>query len=181
LTQLELVHALQPHFPDFAALLKSRGSEPYFLEHVRPPLSVNELEMQEKQLGIGLPPSFKRFATSCGGLWLDGGRLQMDARHLFFHEFRSFESLSPQQKQVVKAKGGIWPPPSNGMLCFAEYWLEADGDQALFDVKNPESDGELHVHYYAHEGRPPTADRIATSFHDWLEGLSVQFAGADAE
>jgi hypothetical protein len=37
----------------------------------------------------------------------------------------------------VDFKGGGWPPPSQGMLCFAEYSLEADGDQVLFEASTP--------------------------------------------
>ena len=55
------------------------------------------------------------------------------------------------------------------MLCFAEYFLEADGDQVLWDVHQGLKGGEYPVVYYAHEARPPSATVIATSFGAWLE------------
>lgn len=55
------------------------------------------------------------------------------------------------------------------MLCFAEFWLEADGDQVLFDTSQGLVGGEYPVMYYAHSGRPPTVRRLASSFREVLD------------
>lgn len=55
------------------------------------------------------------------------------------------------------------------MLCFAEFFLEADGDQVLFDVSGGLVAGEYPVVYYAHEGSPPSVRRVAGSFAEFLE------------
>ena len=61
----------------------------------------------------------------------------------------------------------IWPPPTEGMLCFADYCLEADGDQVMFDVSGGMVDGEYPVYYYNHDG--PTIRKAANSFKEFLE------------
>jgi len=81
--------------------------------------------------------------------------------------------FTPAQRRVVEFKGGGWPPPSQGMICFAEYFLEADGDQVLFDVSNGLVEGEYPVMYYSHESRPPTVRRLAGSFSEWLNHRCV--------
>jgi hypothetical protein len=58
-----------------------------------------------------------------------GGVVQFGKQHAFFHEFEPLRSLTPAQRSAVKQKGGAWPPPTDGMLCFAEFFMEADGDQ----------------------------------------------------
>ena len=65
------------------------------------------------------------------------------------------------------------------MLCFAEYFLEADGDQVLWDVKPGLQDGEYPVMYYAHESSPPSVRQIAGSFREWLEQCLDAFPPAD--
>jgi hypothetical protein len=87
------------------------------------------------------------------------------------HEFPPLKDLTSQQKEVVKLKGGTWPPPSEGMLCFAEFFMEADGDQVLFDIKNSPRNGEYPIMYYAHESRPPSVRKLADDFYTFLEGL----------
>jgi hypothetical protein len=67
------------------------------------------------------------------------------------------------------------------MLCFAEYFLEADGDQVLWDVKAGLQHGEYPVMYYAHESYPPSVRRIATSFSEWLEHCLDAFPPADED
>ena len=60
--------------------------------------------------------------------------------------------------------------PTEGLMCFADYWLDADGDQVLFDLRNDSSD-DPPVFYYSHEANPPCIRRIASSFSEWLEKL----------
>lgn len=100
-----------------------------------------------------------------------GGVVQFGAQHPFVHEFEPFNSLSPAQQTVVARKGGSWPPPSDGMLCFAEFFMEADGDQVLFDTSQGLVNGEYPVMYYAHDDRPPSVRRIASSFKEFMEAF----------
>jgi len=76
--------------------------------------------------------------------------------------------LTKQQQNRIDKTRVSWPPPSQGMLCFAEFFMEADGDQVLFDIKQKNKYGEYSVYYYAHENRPPTIRKIADSFEQWL-------------
>jgi len=54
------------------------------------------------------------------------------------------------------------------MLCFAEFFMEADGDQVLWDVSRGLVDGEYPIYYYAHEARPPSVRKLADCFDTWL-------------
>ena len=47
------------------------------------------------------------------------------------------------------------------MLCFAEFFMEADGDQVLFYVPSGMVDGEYPIVYCAHEYRPPMVRKLA--------------------
>ncbi len=161
-------------FPTFAKLLP--GAEP---EYVLAPRSSSEICELETSLGIELPASYRKFLRSCGGLWLFGGNVQMASQHPFFHKFPPLSALTAQQRAVVDQRGGIWPPPSDGMLCFAEYFLEADGDQVLFDVSGGLSDGEYPVYYYAHEASPASVTRQADSFEEWIEHVCIQSLSGD--
>ncbi len=156
-------------FPKFAAKLGD-GSH-HILEHVQPPATENELEALEQTLGTPLPEAYKTLLRCGRGYWLFGGVVQFGSQHPFFHEFELIESLSPTQQMAVQRKGGRWPPPSQGMLCFAEFFMEADGDQVLFDVSKGLVDGEYPVMYYAHEESPPTVRQLATGFRVFLEGF----------
>ncbi|MGI4791663.1 MAG: SMI1/KNR4 family protein [Janthinobacterium lividum] len=53
------------------------------------------------------------------------------------------------------------------MLCFADFWLEGDGDQALFDVGHGLVDGEYPVFYYNHDG--PSIRKLADNFTEFIE------------
>lgn len=98
----------------------------------------------------------------------------MGPEHPFFHDFPPLDTLTAQRRSLVDQRGGEWPRPSNGMLCFAEYFLEADGDQVLFDVAGGLSDGEYPVYYYAHSASPASITRQADSFAEWIERVCVQ-------
>jgi len=166
-------------FPVFARQLESGLGEP--LEEVLPPLADSEIEDLERQLAVPLPGSYKNFLRCARGLWLMGGVVQMSKGHPFFHDFPKLEELTQQQRDMVAMKGGDWPPPSQGMLCFAEFFMMADGDQVLFDVSGGLVNGEYPVLYYDHESRPPTVRKLADSFDQWLnEFLEYdEFEGED--
>src|SRR5215471_1639673 len=143
-------------FPRFAAALAARPEEPYLVEHVLPAASEPDIRAIEVELGVPLPESYKRLLRLTRGFWLSSGVVQLGLEHPFFHEFEPYEALTPQQRDGVRRKGGTWPPPSHGMLCFAEYFAEADGDQVLWDVRSGLQAGEYPVYYYSHEARPPS-------------------------
>jgi hypothetical protein len=164
----ELVRSLAPHFPRFAELLAAGHGE---IENIEPPANDADIRELEKSLGVSLPKSYKQLLRCARGFWLFGGAVQFGTQHPFYHEFRPMKDLTPQQRDVVKMKGGNWPPPSEGMLCFAEFFMEADGDQVLFDVKNGVRNGEYPIMYYAHESRPPTVRKLADDFAPFLESL----------
>jgi len=159
---------LKDEFPEFAAALAGRPEEPYLVENVLPPATEVDIQALEADLGVPLPTSYKRLLRLCRGFWLSGGVVQLGPQHPFFHDFPPLAKLSPQQRQVVKRRGERWPPPSQGMLCFAEYFVEADGDQALWDVSQGLQGGEYPVYYYAHEGSPASVRQIAATFSEWL-------------
>jgi hypothetical protein len=142
------------------------------IENILSPLTSHKIDSIEKIIGVPLPNSYKYFLKSCGGFSAKGGVVQLGRQHPFIHEFESYEELTDEQKNVVKQKGGQWPPPSNGMICFGEFFLEADGDQVLFDTKEGLIDGEYPVYYYySHESYPPKVRKIANSFNDWIAKL----------
>jgi hypothetical protein len=58
----------------------------------------------------------------------------------------------------------IRPPASHGMLCFAEFFMEAEGDQVLLDFSGGLRGGEYPIYYYAHGARPPSVRKLADSF-----------------
>ncbi len=164
-----MIPDLSGAFPTFSALLPK--AEP---ENILPLRSAEEIAELEQALGLSLPDSYKQFLQTCGGLWLLGGAIQMGPNHPFFHQFPAFEDLTAQQQSVVRQRGGAWPPPSQGMLCFAEYFLEADGDQVLFDVSKGLIDGEYPVYYYAHSASPVRVTRVADTFAEWIETICIQ-------
>ena len=55
------------------------------------------------------------------------------------------------------------------MLCFGDFFMEADGDQVLFDVKQGLQNGEYPVMYYDHQTKPVQVKKLESSFRDWLE------------
>jgi hypothetical protein len=100
-----------------------------------------------------------------------GGSVQFGIEHPFFHNFPPLETLNEQQSRVVEMKGGKYPPPSQGMLCFAELFMESDGDQVLWDVSGGTVDGEYPIFYYAHEAIPPSVRKLSDNFKTWLGEL----------
>src|SRR5262249_6778797 len=114
-------------FPGFARLAAGRE-----LDHVLPPTPVAEVAALEERVGLPLPESYKGLLKCTRGFWLMGGIVQFGPQHPFVHEFPPLDTLTEEQKRIVSLKGGPWPPASHGMLCFAEFFMEADGDQVLF-------------------------------------------------
>jgi hypothetical protein len=55
------------------------------------------------------------------------------------------------------------------MLCIGEFFMEADGDQVLFDVSNGLINGEYPVMYYAHEETPPSVRILVNAFRTFLD------------
>lgn len=155
-------------FPRFAreAAVRRRG-----LEDVLPPATAGEVAALEQQLGLPLPESYKALLQCARGFWLMGGVVQFGSQHPFVHDFPSLSSLTTQQRRVVEMKGGPWPPASHGMLCFAEFFMETDGDQVLFDTSAGLVGGEYPIMYWAHEARPPSVRQLASSFGEFLEGF----------
>lgn len=164
----KLARSLAPHFPRFAELLSAGRGE---IENIQRPAADAEIRAIEESVGIPLPESYKQFLRCARGFWLFGGAVQFGTQHPFFHNFPPLSDLTPHQREVVKLKGGTWPPPSQGMLCFAEFFMEADGDQVLFDVKKCPRGCEFPIMYYAHESRPPTVRKLADSFQSFFDGL----------
>lgn len=166
-TVTRFLSRLELAFPEFAKNLGD-GSE-LVLEHVLPPASERELEELERAVGVPLPESYKSLLRCARGFWLLGGVIQLGTQHPFFHDFEPLESLTPAQQAGIATKGAEWPPPSQGMLCFAECFLEADGDQVLFDVERGLAKGEYPIVYYAHE--VPCVRRRASSLAAFLADL----------
>ncbi|MFA6242122.1 MAG: SMI1/KNR4 family protein, partial [Candidatus Hydrogenedentales bacterium] len=108
---------LDQHFPKFASMLAD--SEPEEIEYGK---KADEIQSLEDDLGIPLPDTYKRFLSVCSSLWLFGGAVQFGSQHPFYYDFPPLEAMNPQQLAVIKQRGGNWPPPSQGMLCFAEYF-----------------------------------------------------------
>ena len=164
-----MIPLLEKHFPKFASMLEECDPE-----NIEPGLTTEQINELENDLGIPLPESYKNFISKCNSLWLFGGPVQFGSQHPFFHDFPPIESMNPQQLAVIKQRGGNWPPPSQGMLCFAEYFWQADGDQVLFKVDDGLDDGEYPIYYYSHESNPPSVTKVANTFSEWLENRCIQ-------
>jgi len=156
----------QRDFPAFyECLIERDGAD---IEEILPAASDGEIAELEHRLRVPLPASYKRLLRCARGFWLLGGVIQFGKGHPFFHNFLPLDQLTPRQRDGVIANGGAWPPPSQGMLCFAEFFMEADGDQVLWDVSGGLCDGEYPIYYYAHEESPPSVRKLAESFESWL-------------
>jgi hypothetical protein len=159
-----MLEAASQLFPRFA-----RIAGDFELEHILPAATQTDVANLEKGLGLRLPESYKSLLQCARGFWLMGGVVQFGSQHPFLHNFPPLESLTLPQRRVVELKGGPWPPVSQGMLCFAEFFMEADGDQALFDVTGGLVKGEYPVMYWAHERRPPSVLKLADGFAEFME------------
>ena len=132
---------LKLQFPKFAV-----SAYKLEIEYELNPLTDDEIRELEKNLHINLPASYKRFLKCTRGFSILGGAVQMSERHPFFHP------------------NGL----TAGMLCFAEFFMEGDGDQVLFDVTQEAENFEYPVYYYDHEATPSNIRKIANNFEQWL-------------
>lgn len=117
------------------------------VQELADPASDEEIAQWEQSYGLKLPESYRRF-LACTRSLVYGDTLQMGLLFTFQH---------PDEPQL----------PSAGLICFAEYWLEADGDQALFAAAEPGS--EPAVLYYSHS--EPSVRAMAKDLDAWLESL----------
>ena len=159
-----MLDAVAKLFPKFARMAAKRD-----LEQVLPPAASAEIAKLEHDLKLTLPDTYKALLGCTRGFWLMGGVIQFGSQHPFIHDFPPLKTLTPQQRHVVELKGGPWPPASHGMLCFAEFFMEADGDQVLFDTSVGLVNGEYPIMYWAHEDRPPSVRKLAASFAEFME------------
>src|SRR4051812_11521638 len=112
-----MTEVFQKHFPVFhQSLIDRDGAD---IEEVLPPSTESEIAQLEQRLGLPLPESYKRLLRCVRGFWLLGGMIQFSSGHPFLHDFPPLDQLTPRQREALTAKGGGWPPPSQGMLCFA--------------------------------------------------------------
>jgi hypothetical protein len=162
----ELIQRLAAPFPGFAEALRAGLGDP--VEEVLPPATPDDLAREEALLRISLPSSYREFLLCTRGFWLRGGVVQMSSGHPFFHRWGPFEALKPAAQRAVCMSGRGWPPPTENMLCFAEFFMEADGDQVLFRIHEGLVRGEYPVYYYAHEAATPEARLLEPSFSSWL-------------
>lgn len=160
----QILASVAPRFPDFARLA------PYYgIDHLLPPASDAEIAGLEASLGVELPESYQALLKCTRGFSLLDGRVRFDSVYPSYHNFPPFAQLTPEQQQRVFDSLGTWPPPTQGMLCFAEYSLQFPGDQVLFDVRRGLQDGEYPIIYYAQGARPPVARRLAGSFAEFMD------------
>jgi hypothetical protein len=143
-----MIRAVEKNFPKFARFLKRRVED---IDSMAEPASETDLAGFEKTLSLKLPATYRTFLHCTRSIELEG--LKFGIEHPFVHE----------------AKPGVILP-TEGMLCIADYWLEADGDQVLFDLKGHAGD-DPPVFYYAHGQAPPRVRPLAPTFTGWLEGL----------
>ncbi|MGI4791662.1 MAG: SMI1/KNR4 family protein [Janthinobacterium lividum] len=87
--------SFQEHFPKFARFLASGRAD--LSDEMCPPALTQDIEAEEKQLGIPLPLSYKTFLMVARGVFLQGGGFQMGPEHPFFHTFPPQEELTAFQ------------------------------------------------------------------------------------
>ena len=165
---LHLHSPYEQSFPEFAKAIDAR--EDSFLEEVLPGATEDEIRKLEADLGLVLPDSYKDLLRCARGFWLFEGAIQLSTIHPFYHDFPPLSALNKTQLDSVKRMGGVWPPPTKGMLCFAEYCVEDEGDQVLWDVTKP-ANGEYHIYYYAHSAEPPSIRKIADKFEEFISTM----------
>ena len=167
----DFVATVRPMFPAFAANLESRlRQDPLWLEQVAPGANDENIAEVERRVGVSLPDDYISLLRVAQGFWLNGGIIQFHSCP-FFHEFPSLEELPPSSQADVMRRGG-WPPSSQGMLCFAEFFMEADGDQVLFDVEAGRQGGEYPILYYAHDSYAPQTRQTCTLLPPIYGGVS---------
>jgi hypothetical protein len=139
-----ILKLLEPEFPRFARFLW-RNLET--IESMDVGASDEDLAVCQSSLNAALPAAYKRFLKYCRSVEL-GDTLRFGLPYTFVHE-------SPAGPRL----------PTDGLLCFGDCWLEADGDQVLFGT----SHADPPVFYYAHE--IPELRQVASNFVEWVEGI----------
>lgn len=165
-TRSEVVRALKGRFQEFADKLNAIPCSA--LDEVLPGTPAEEIRAIEARLHLPLPESYMDFLRSTRGLQLLDGRVQFSRNHPLVHEFPAYDDLPEEGKEEVKLNGGLWPPPSAGMICVAEYYPPGGGYSVLFDVNRGMVGEEYPVVYYDYNSTPPTVRTVADSFVDWL-------------
>lgn len=141
-----VVAGLARRFPGFAAFL---AAHPGDVESCLPGLGGAAITRLEGDLGLRLPAAYRDFLR-CAREVVVGDTLQLTAVHPYVHDSARVEL------------------PGRGMLTIADFWLHADGDQALLDVRGDAGE-DPPVYYYDH-GRPEVR-LLAGSFTAWVEEL----------
>jgi len=139
-----ILKLLEADFPRFARFLR-RNLET--IEFMDVGASDEDIAAWESSLNAALPAAYKRFLNCCRSVEL-GDTLKFGLPHMFIHE-------SPAGSKL----------PTDGLLCFGDCWLEADGDQVLFG----EATADPPVFYYAHD--VPELRQVARNFVEWVEGI----------
>jgi SMI1-KNR4 cell-wall len=132
-------------FPAFSQLAPD-----YDLELEQAAASQDEIANIEKALNLPLPQAYKNLLSCTRGFWLMGGAVQFDSQHPFVHPY-----------SIASA---------NEFLCFAEFFMEADGDQVMFDLRGGLQNGEYPIVYYAHAAKQKTRI-LANNFTEFMENF----------
>ena len=132
-------------FPTFSQLALD-----YDLENIQEPASATEIAAIEIFLNIPLPQSYKNLLLCARGFWLLGGTIQFDIQHPFLHPY------------AINSE--------NEFLCFAEFFMDADGDQVMFDLRGGLIEGEYPIVYYAHGFKQKTR-LLANTFTEFMENF----------
>lgn len=142
------ISALGASFPVFARFLQQHAGDIDVLEE---PASQTEIAAAERELGAPLPLIYKRFLECTKALRVSG--LAIGLEQVLRHP-----ALIGEQPDAAEA------------ICVAEFWLEADGDQVLFECR-PQPSPDPPVYYYAHSASTGKVRALAKSFSAWIEGL----------
>ena len=145
-TVLPRINAIKASFPKFGRLLQRKTE---LIVELDPGATEDEIKIREQSLDTQLPDALKRLLRACRHVHLEYFRIDLSS--IFYHASQA------------GAHG-----PSDGMLCIADYFLEADGDQVLIDPRELPAD-DPPVYYYAHE--VPEVRPLAKSFSHWIESL----------
>lgn len=154
------------NFPEFAASLENLSGMQ--IADVGEPATKDELNGLESELGLALPESYKQLLRCSRRFLISSPYLSFGFEHPYIHDFEPLEKLLPQMRERVHERAFQWSPPSNGMLCFADFFWKADGDQVLFDISRPSASGEYPIMYYDHETDPPLVQQIAENLRSFL-------------
>lgn len=141
-----IIDGLAEDFPKLARFLRRNPGE---IESMLPGASEADLAEETRLVGAPLPAAYRGFLSRTRELVL-GDTVRLTRDHPFVHTSRTVAL------------------PTEGMLCFGEYWLEGDGDQVLFDLRDGTPD-DPPVLYYAHDRR--AVEQLAGTFTAWLESL----------